>query len=113
MGRLFGPQDFALGFASVVVISDGPWHRTYGADPNVLGRTIRIDNDPYTIIGVLPSGFCHHGPTVSGDVDVFGAGGFSADPFPPPIRGNRVLGAPGSESGAFPFGSPLLATLVN
>src|SRR5437764_13555287 len=71
----------------------GFWHRSYGADPNVLGRTLRIDNDPYTIIGVLPRGFRHPGPTVSGDVDVFGAGGFSADPFPQPIRGNRVLGA--------------------
>src|SRR5205814_1839271 len=93
MGRLFGPQDFALGFASVVVISDGLWHRSYGADPNVLGRTLRIDNDPYTIVGVLQRGFHHPGPTVSSDVDVFGAGGFSADPFPQPIRANRVLGA--------------------
>ena len=92
IGRLFGPQDFALGFAPVAVISDGLWHRSYGADPNVLGRTIRIDGDPITIIGVLPRGFRHPGPTVSGDVEVFGAGGFSADPFPPPIRGNRVLG---------------------
>ena len=91
IGRLFGPQDFALGFAPVVVISDGLWRRAYGADPNVLGRTLRLDNDPYTIIGVLPRGFRHPGPTISGDVEVFGAGGFSADPFPPPIRGNRVL----------------------
>jgi predicted permease len=91
IGRLFGPQDFALGFAPVAVISDGLWHRTYGADPNVLGRTIWLDNDPVTIIGVLPRGFRHPGPTISGDVDVFGAAGFSADPFPPPIRGNRVL----------------------
>src|SRR6202521_3454626 len=89
IGRLFGPQDFTLGFASVVVISDGLWRRAYGADPNVLGRTLRLDNDPYTIIGVLPRGFRHPGRTVSGDVEVFGAGGFSADPFPPPIRGNR------------------------
>ena len=91
IGRLFGPQDFTLGFASVVVISDGLWRRAYGADPNVLGRTLRLDNDPYTIIGVLPRGFRHPGPTVSGDVDVFGAGGFSADPFPPPMRGTRIL----------------------
>jgi predicted permease len=91
IGRLFGPQDFTLGFASVVVISDGLWRRAYGADPNVLGRTLRLDNDPYTIIGVLPRGFRHPGPTVSGDVEVFGAGGFSADPFPPPIRSNRDL----------------------
>jgi predicted permease len=91
IGRLYGPQDFAPGFAAEAVISDGLWRRGYGADPNVVGRTIRIDNDPLTIIGVLPRGFRHPGPTTSGDAEVFGAGGFSAAPFPPPIRGNRVL----------------------
>jgi putative ABC transport system permease protein len=91
IGRLFGPQDFALGFASVVVISDGLWHRAYGADRNVVGRTLRLDNDLFTIIGVLPRGFRHPGPTVSGDVEVFGAAGFSADPFPQPMRGTRIL----------------------
>src|SRR5207248_4351690 len=44
IGRLYGPQDFAPGFAPKAVISDGLWRRAYGADPNVLGRTIRIDN---------------------------------------------------------------------
>ena len=91
IGRLFGPQDFAPGFASEAVISDGLWRRAYGADPNILGRTIRIDNDPLTIIGVLPPGFRHPGPTVSGDVEVFGAAGFSGTPFPSPTRGTRVL----------------------
>jgi len=91
IGRLFGPQDFVPGFASVVVISDGLWRRSYGADPNVIGRTLRLDNDSFTIIGVLPRGFRHPGPTVSGDVEVFGPAGFSADPFPPPLRGTRVL----------------------
>src|SRR5246127_1181366 len=91
IGRLFGQQDFVPGFAAEAVISDGLWRRAYGADPNVLGRTIRIDNDPLTIIGVLPRGFRHPGPTVAGDAEVFGAGGFSGDPFPPPMRGTRVL----------------------
>ena len=91
IGRLFGPQDFVPGFAPEVVISDGLWRRAYGADPHVLGRTVWIDNDPYTIIGVLPRGFRHPGPTVSGDVEVFGAAGFSADPFPRPMRGTRIL----------------------
>src|SRR6266851_4648007 len=59
IGRLFGPQDFVPGFATEAVISDGLWRRAYGADPNVLGRTIRIDSDPLTIIGVLPRGFRH------------------------------------------------------
>ena len=91
IGRLFGPQDFAPGFAPLAVISDGLWRRQYGADPNVLGRTMRIDGDPITIIGVLPRGFRHPGPTTSGDAEVFGAGGFSGDPFPPPMRGTRIL----------------------
>jgi putative ABC transport system permease protein len=91
IGRLFGPQDFTPGFAPGVVISDGLWRRSFGADPSVLGRTLRLDNDPFTIIGVLPPGFRHPGPTVSGDADVFGAAGFSANPFPPSLRGNRVL----------------------
>src|SRR5690242_3412279 len=91
VGRLFGPQDFVPGFAAEAVISDGLWRRAYGADPHVLGRTIRIDNDPLSIIGVLPRGFRHPGPTTSGDAEVFCAGGFSADPFPQPMRGTRIL----------------------
>ena len=91
IGRLYGPQDFVPGFAAEAVISDGLWRRAYGADPNVVGRIIRIDSDPLTIIGVLPRGFRHPGPTTSGDAEVFGAGGFIGEPFPPPIRDNRVL----------------------
>jgi predicted permease len=91
IGRLFGPQDFALGFAPVVVISDGLWRRSYGADPGVLGRTLHLDNDPYTIIGVLPPGFRHPGPTLSGNVEVFTTAGFSADTAPKPGRSVRFL----------------------
>jgi predicted permease len=91
IGRLFGPQDFVPGFATAVVISDGLWRRAYGADPNVVGRTLRLDNDPQTIIGVLPPGFRHPGPTVSGDVEVFCAFGATGAPFPRPARGTRIL----------------------
>jgi predicted permease len=91
IGRLFGPQDFALGFAPAAVISDGLWRRSYGADPNVLGRSLRLDNDPYTIVGVLPPGFRHPGPTQSGDVEMFLTAGFSGDPAPPPARSTRIF----------------------
>jgi predicted permease len=92
LGRLFGPQDFVPGFADKAVISDGLWRRAYGADPNVVGRTLRLDNDPLTIIGVLPPGFRHPGPTVSGDAEVFAAFGGTGEPFPTPTRGTRILG---------------------
>src|SRR5947199_5750262 len=67
IGRLFGRQDFVPGFAPEAVISDGLWRRAYGADPNVLGRTISIDNDPLPIRAVLPRGYRHPAPTVAGD----------------------------------------------
>src|SRR5208282_3544032 len=91
IGRLFGPQDFALGFAPAVVISDGLWRRSYGADPNVLGRTLRLDSDPYVIVGVLPPGFRHPGRTVARDVEIWATAGFSADPAPKPARSTRIL----------------------
>ncbi len=91
IGRLFGPQDFALGFAPVVVISDGLWRRSYGANPNVLGRSVRLDNDAYTIVGVLPPGFRHPGRTLARDVEVWATAGFSDDPAPKPARGTRIL----------------------
>jgi putative ABC transport system permease protein len=93
IGRLFGPQDFALGFAPVAVISDALWRRSYGADPGILGRTLHLDNDPYVIVGVLPPDFRHPEHAVSRNVEVFLTAGFSADPSPPPVRSARMLPA--------------------
>jgi predicted permease len=90
-GRLFGPQDFALGFAEAVVISDGLWHREYGGEPNVIGKSIRLDNDLYTIVGILPPGFRHPGTTVATDVEVWQTAGFSAAPAPMPARNVRFI----------------------
>src|SRR6266550_8197446 len=80
LGRLFGHQDFALGFAPAVVISDALWRRSYGADPGVLGRSLRLDNDLYTIVGVLSPGFRNPGSTIPA-VEVWITCGFSGDPF--------------------------------
>jgi predicted permease len=90
IGRLFGPQDFALGFAEATVISDGLWRRSYGADPNIIGKRLRMDNDPYTIVGVVPAGFRHPGKTIARDVEVWVTCGFSGDPYPKPARNVKV-----------------------
>ncbi len=91
IGRLFGPQDFALGFAEATVISDGLWRRSFGGDPNILGKRLWMDNDPYTIVGVVPAGFRHPGTTVAKDVEVWVTCGFSGDPYPKPARNLRLL----------------------
>jgi putative ABC transport system permease protein len=41
----------------VVILSYGTWRSDFGGDPNVIGRTYRIDNNPVTVIGVLPKSF--------------------------------------------------------
>ncbi|MEY2394757.1 MAG: putative transport system permease protein, partial [Acidobacteriaceae bacterium] len=76
--------------APVVVISDALWRRSYGADPGVLGRSLRLDNDLYTNVGVLSPGFRHPGPTIPA-VEVWVTCGFSGDPYPAPARGLRIL----------------------
>src|SRR6266404_6432150 len=91
IGRVFGRGDEAPGFAEAAVISDSLWGRGFGRDPGVLGRRLQLDNDPYTIVGVLPPGFRHPGLAVATDIEVWTAVGFRADPFPKPDRGLRVF----------------------
>jgi putative ABC transport system permease protein len=91
MGRVFGPQDKAEGFAEGVVISDGLWRRMFGADPNILGRRIYADTDAYTIIGVMPPGFRHPAQTLRNDVDMWATAGFTGNPFNNPPRNVRML----------------------
>src|SRR5499433_2999337 len=91
IGRVFGPGDEAEGFAEAALISDGLWARGFGRDPGVLGRKMQLDNDPYTIVGVLPAGFRHPGSKVAADVEVWITAGFRGVPFPRPVRGLRFL----------------------
>jgi predicted permease len=58
IGRNFtGDEDEQLGAARVVILSDAFWQQRFNADPSVLGRTLNLEGEPYTIVGVLPPGF--------------------------------------------------------
>lgn len=58
LGRVFTGDDARyVGSPDVVILSDGLWHRRFGADPDVIGRVIRINDLPRTIVGVMPAGF--------------------------------------------------------
>ncbi len=54
LGRTIEPGE---GATRVAVLSDGLWRRRFGADANVLGRTIQLDQQPHVIVGVMPPGF--------------------------------------------------------
>ena len=58
LGRAFSPaEDDRPGATPVAVISHGLWQRRFGADPNVVGRTFRLQRVPFTVIGVAPREF--------------------------------------------------------
>jgi putative ABC transport system permease protein len=57
LGRAFGPDDDRSGAAGVVLLSDALWRRRFGGSAEAIGRGITLDNQPYTIVGVLPPGF--------------------------------------------------------
>ena len=63
---------------------------------DAIGRKLRIDNDWYTVVGVLPPGFRHPGRSVLTDVEVWAPAGFSRQrhfPMPPPRGAYFITGA--------------------
>ncbi len=92
VGRLYNENDERPGFIDGVVLSDGFWRRTFGGDPNAIGKQVRLDSDLYTIIGVMPPEFRHPGRSLATEVDAWTAAGFNALPFPAPAqRSQRML----------------------
>jgi len=57
LGRTFRPDDHRFGAPPVVVIGHAVWQQVFGADPRVIGRTITLDLQPTTIVGVMRRGF--------------------------------------------------------
>ena len=57
LGRGLSAEDGKAGAPEVVLISHGVWKNRYGADPGVIGRAVRVNSTPATIIGVMPEGF--------------------------------------------------------
>ena len=57
MGRTFLPDEDRPGRAPVVLVSHSFWQRKLGADPNVLGRQITLNNNSFSVVGVMPPGF--------------------------------------------------------
>jgi hypothetical protein len=87
LGRIFTADDYHPGIAERAVISDSLWTRRFGRDSAVLGTKIRLDNDLYEIIGVMPASFEHPGRGIAGRTEIWAPSGYRATPFRDPIRG--------------------------
>jgi predicted permease len=61
IGRTFTAAQDQVGAGPVVLISGGLWKRKFGSSPNVLGKTLTLDDKAYTVIGVIPSRFYFRG----------------------------------------------------
>ena len=57
IGRAFSLDDDQPGHGNVVILTDAFWRSHFDADPDVLGKVIRMDDQPYSIIGVMPTDF--------------------------------------------------------
>ncbi len=61
LGRNFSPDEEPRGRNHLLILTDGAWKRRFGAAPDLLGKTVTVNAEPFTVIGVLPRGFSFPG----------------------------------------------------
>ena len=79
LGRTFLPEEGRPGASPVAVVSHKFWRRYFGGDPDVVGRDVTVNSEPFTLIGVAPPGF--GGPVVGLSFDVFVPASLRPDMF--------------------------------
>jgi predicted permease len=57
LGRTFTQEEDGYGSSHVAVLSHALWERQYSSDPNIMGKTVKLDEKPFTVIGVMPASF--------------------------------------------------------
>ena len=67
VGRAFRPEEDRPGSDNFVLLSHSLWQRRFAGDPDIAGKTIRLRDQPYTVVGVLPPAFA----VMESGVDVF------------------------------------------
>jgi len=90
-GRLLLPSEVEPGRHRVVVLSHAFWRRRFGAEPSVVGRSLALNGQPYTIVGVAPQGFSGFFRGLSTDLFVPLAMQQALGGDPLDNRGNRGL----------------------
>ncbi len=88
MGRLFLPDEDKPGASPAMVLSHTLWQQRFNGDPNIIGRHLTFNAQPYTVVGVMPKGF-------EFPIDVTGTRLWATDVFDPndptTPRGNNFL----------------------
>jgi putative ABC transport system permease protein len=87
LGRGFAPNEDTQAAGRTVVLSDGLWKRRFGQDPRIVGKTIALDGNSYTVIGVAPARF-----SFPDRPEVWIPLVFSSDDVNPEGRGSHWMG---------------------
>jgi putative ABC transport system permease protein len=91
IGRAFAPDEDRIGApVHVAILSHALWQRLFNADRSLIGRTIRLNNTPYTVIGVAPPGF--GGPVLGVATDVWVPTALQPEVDPPSANVRRARG---------------------
>ena len=86
LGRDFQPNEDYKANGHVVILSDQLWRNRFASDPTIVGRSVELSGEPFTVIGVMPPGIQHvggdfHSPPHGDNVDLWW-------PLPLDLRGN-------------------------
>jgi len=57
LGRLFAAEEDRLGTGRVAIIAGGLWQRKFGSSPDIIGKTVTVNGDGYTVVGIIPRNF--------------------------------------------------------
>ncbi len=83
LGRDLSPEDEVPGHERVAIVSHGFWQRQFGGRPDVLGQTMQLDGQPFTIVGVMPASFGWVGkgvvPQPGARADLYTPAAYTAD----------------------------------
>ena len=66
LGRAFLGDEYEVGKGQVVILGNGLWRRRFGSDPQILNKSVTLDGQPLTVVGVMPPGLYPVRPTTAG-----------------------------------------------
>jgi putative ABC transport system permease protein len=89
-GRVFSSEEDQPGHNRVVVLTDGLWKRRFGSDPGLVGNTIRLNGENYTVIGIMPADF-QFGRETGQAPDLYSPIGFTPEQLNPNRWRNEFL----------------------
>lgn len=91
LGRVFAPDEERPGNERLVLLSDRSWRNRFGGDPEIVGRSIPLDDEPYLVVGVMPPGFTF--PVGDREVEMWSPLTLSLDDLPTrPHRSYSTIG---------------------